>query len=227
VTSRLSRPAHERSSTGASLLLNSMRSGGPRPATVITDAGNPHVVPLLVTRPQATPLALRPLGTLRPLEDVPTLHIYRALPGFLHGHILNPGNSPATPARPAPCPASACTGCRPARSPCCAASPASSPPAAGCHGQDGDPAGRFPHAPQLLQQAESGQHPGNVRGLNVRIGSAAPIRAGNLGLGSPAIGPRHDRTGSYPLLPAPMIHRRDKQRIGDIASFGRPPPAGA
>jgi AcrR family transcriptional regulator len=62
---------------------------------------HPHVVPLLVTRPVATPLALRPQGTLRPLEDVLTLltragfsgpdalHIYRALFGFLHGHVLN------------------------------------------------------------------------------------------------------------------------------------------
>jgi hypothetical protein len=33
---------------------------------------HPHGVPLLVTRPLATPLALRPLGTLRPLDDVPT-----------------------------------------------------------------------------------------------------------------------------------------------------------
>jgi AcrR family transcriptional regulator len=62
---------------------------------------HPHVVPLLVTRPLATPLALRPRGTLRPLEDVlalltragfsgpDALHIYRALFGFLHGHVLN------------------------------------------------------------------------------------------------------------------------------------------
>jgi AcrR family transcriptional regulator len=62
---------------------------------------HPHVVPLLVTRPLATPLGLRPQGTLRPLEDVLTLltragfsgpdalHIYRALFGFLHGHVLN------------------------------------------------------------------------------------------------------------------------------------------
>ena len=62
---------------------------------------HPHVVPSLVTRPLATPLALRPLGTLRPLEDIlalltragftgpDALHIYRALFGFLHGHILN------------------------------------------------------------------------------------------------------------------------------------------
>ena len=62
---------------------------------------HPHVVPLLVTRPLATPLGLRPLGTLRPLEDILTLltragftatdalHVYRALFGFLHGHVLS------------------------------------------------------------------------------------------------------------------------------------------
>ena len=62
---------------------------------------HPHVVPLLVTRPLATPLGLRPRGTLQPLENILTLltragftgpdalHIYRALFGFLHGHILD------------------------------------------------------------------------------------------------------------------------------------------
>jgi AcrR family transcriptional regulator len=62
---------------------------------------HPRVVPLLVTRPMVTPLALRPPGVLRALEDVLTLltragfsgpdalHIYRALFGFLHGHVLN------------------------------------------------------------------------------------------------------------------------------------------
>jgi AcrR family transcriptional regulator len=62
---------------------------------------HPQVVPLLVTRPLATPLALRPVGTLRPLEDVlqlltragfstvDALHIYRALFGLLQGHILD------------------------------------------------------------------------------------------------------------------------------------------
>ena len=62
---------------------------------------HPHVVPLIVTRPLATPLALRPPGTLRPLEDIlalltragfsgpDALHIYRALFGFLHGHVLD------------------------------------------------------------------------------------------------------------------------------------------
>src|SRR5450755_1526098 len=62
---------------------------------------HPKVVSLLVTHPLATPLALRPQGTLRPLEDILTLltraefsgrdalHIYRALFGFLHGHVLD------------------------------------------------------------------------------------------------------------------------------------------
>jgi len=61
---------------------------------------HPHVVPLLVTRPLATPLGMRPPGMLRPLEDVLTLlvsvgfsgldalHIYRVLFGFLYGHVL-------------------------------------------------------------------------------------------------------------------------------------------
>ncbi|MBU3068039.1 TetR/AcrR family transcriptional regulator C-terminal domain-containing protein [Nocardia sp. NEAU-G5] len=62
---------------------------------------HPRVVPLLVTRPLATPLGLRPLAVLRPLEDVlalltragfsgaDALHVYRALFGFLFGHVLN------------------------------------------------------------------------------------------------------------------------------------------
>jgi AcrR family transcriptional regulator len=62
---------------------------------------HPNVVPLLMTRPLATPLALRPPGTLRPLENVlalltragfrgpDALHIYRALFGFVHGHVLD------------------------------------------------------------------------------------------------------------------------------------------
>jgi AcrR family transcriptional regulator len=62
---------------------------------------HPNVVPLLVTRPLSTPLGLRPLGTLRPLEQIlslligagfaPTdaLHVYRAYSGYLYGHILN------------------------------------------------------------------------------------------------------------------------------------------
>jgi AcrR family transcriptional regulator len=62
---------------------------------------HPKVVPLLVTRPLSTPLALRPAGTLRPLEGtlqlltragftaVDALHVYRAFFGFLHGHVLN------------------------------------------------------------------------------------------------------------------------------------------
>ena len=62
---------------------------------------HPNVVPLLVTRPLSTPLGLRPLGTLRPLEKIlsllidagfapeDALHVYRAYYGFLYGHILN------------------------------------------------------------------------------------------------------------------------------------------
>jgi AcrR family transcriptional regulator len=62
---------------------------------------HPHVVPLLVTRPLATPLAMSPLGTLRPLEALldllieagfdgrGALHGYRLYIGFLHGHVLN------------------------------------------------------------------------------------------------------------------------------------------
>lgn len=62
---------------------------------------HPNVVPLLVTRPLSTPLGLRPLGTVRPLEQIlallidagfapaDALHMYRAYYGFLYGHILN------------------------------------------------------------------------------------------------------------------------------------------
>ena len=62
---------------------------------------HPNVVPLLVTRPLATPLALRPPGTLRPLEALlelltgagftpgAALHAYRFYMGFLQGHVLN------------------------------------------------------------------------------------------------------------------------------------------
>ena len=61
---------------------------------------HPNVVPLLVTRPLATPLGQRPPGMLRPLEDIlalltsvgfsalDALHIYRMLFGYLYGHIL-------------------------------------------------------------------------------------------------------------------------------------------
>ena len=41
---------------------------------------HPRVVPLLVTRPLATPLALRPPGTLRPLEDILALLTRAAFP---------------------------------------------------------------------------------------------------------------------------------------------------
>ena len=62
---------------------------------------HPHVVPLLVTRPLATPLAMRPLGALRLLESLlelfveagfdhrGALHACRLYIGFLYGHVLN------------------------------------------------------------------------------------------------------------------------------------------
>jgi AcrR family transcriptional regulator len=62
---------------------------------------HPNAVPLLVTRPLATPLGQRPAGMLRPIESVLTLltsagftgvdalHIYRVIFGYLHGHILD------------------------------------------------------------------------------------------------------------------------------------------
>lgn len=62
---------------------------------------HPNVVPLLVTRPLSTPLGLRPPGTLRYLEAIldlliragfsaeDALHTFRAIFGFLNGHILN------------------------------------------------------------------------------------------------------------------------------------------
>lgn len=61
---------------------------------------HPHVVPLLVIRPLRPPPGLRPLGTVRPLEQMLTLltgagfrpdqalRAYRALFGLLHGHVL-------------------------------------------------------------------------------------------------------------------------------------------
>ncbi len=61
---------------------------------------HPNMVPLLVARPLATPLGMRPQGILRHLEDVlalltragftglDALHVYRALFGFLYGHVL-------------------------------------------------------------------------------------------------------------------------------------------
>ncbi len=95
---------------------------------------HPNVVPLLVTRPLATPLGQRPPGTLRPLEDVLTLltsagfsgadalHIYRVLFGYLHGHILDraPGDRSSDPRKPTTYCAWDCTDCRSPNSPGCA-----------------------------------------------------------------------------------------------------------
>jgi AcrR family transcriptional regulator len=60
---------------------------------------HPHVVPLLVLRSASGPLALRPVGMLRPLEELlelfisagfdphGALHATRLFTGFLYGHI--------------------------------------------------------------------------------------------------------------------------------------------
>lgn len=62
---------------------------------------HPNALPLIVTRPLASPLGQRPPGTLRPLEDILTLltaagftgedalHIYRVVFAYLHGHMLD------------------------------------------------------------------------------------------------------------------------------------------
>ena len=62
---------------------------------------HPNAVPLLVTRPLASPFGQRPPATLRPLEDflelliragfspADALHGYRLFFGFLHGHVLD------------------------------------------------------------------------------------------------------------------------------------------
>jgi Tetracyclin repressor-like, C-terminal domain len=62
---------------------------------------HPNVVPLLLTRPLSGPLALRPLGTLRRLEELlelfsaagfdqhGALHAARLFTGFLYGHVLH------------------------------------------------------------------------------------------------------------------------------------------
>jgi AcrR family transcriptional regulator len=67
---------------------------------------HPNAVPLLVTRPLATPLGQRPAGMLRPIESVLTLltsagftgvdalHIYRVIFGYLHGHRAPVGLAP-------------------------------------------------------------------------------------------------------------------------------------
>lgn len=70
---------------------------------------HPNVVPLLATRPEATPLGLRPVGTLQTLEDFlelltragftpsDALHAYRLFFGFLHGHIVSELHETAQP----------------------------------------------------------------------------------------------------------------------------------
>ena len=102
---------------------------------------HPHVVPLIVTRPLATPLGLRPLGTLRPLEDILALLTRAGFSGPDACTSTGPcsasctatswtssRNSPSARRRPTTCSGSACTGSRSATSPCSVAWPRSWPP---------------------------------------------------------------------------------------------------
>ena len=91
---------------------------------------HPNVVPLLVTRPLATPLGQRPPGMLRPLEDVlalltsagftgdDALHIYRMLFGFLTAtSSTSCRRSSSDPRKPTMCCGSVCTAWRSPNSP--------------------------------------------------------------------------------------------------------------
>ncbi len=102
---------------------------------------HPHVVPLLVTRPLATPLGLRPQAPCGhwkpswpcspgPASAVPT-HCTSIGPcsgSCTAMFSTSCRNSSTAPTRPTTCCGSACTGCRSANSPCSAASPPSWPP---------------------------------------------------------------------------------------------------
>ena len=102
---------------------------------------HPHVVPLLVTRPLATPLRLRPPGTLRPLEDVLALLTRAGSAGptpctstvpcsgsWTATSSTSCRNSSRIRTRRTTCCGWACIGCRSANSRYCAASPPSWPP---------------------------------------------------------------------------------------------------
>jgi len=101
---------------------------------------HPHVVPLLVARSVTGPLALRPLGTLRPLEELlevfigagfdprGALHAARLFTGFLYGHIQDElQQRSTTPTKPTTCSASDCTAYPSPSSPGCAPWPPSWP----------------------------------------------------------------------------------------------------
>ena len=93
---------------------------------------HPNVVPLLVTRPLATPLGQRPPGTLRPLEDVlalltsagftgdDALNIYRVLFATCTAtSSTSYRRSSSVPRKPITYSASVCTGSRSPNSPNC------------------------------------------------------------------------------------------------------------
>ena len=102
---------------------------------------HPNLVSLLVTRPLSTPIAMWPLGTLRPLESVlellnragfteaDALRIYRLVYGSMQGHVLNELQTlVATMTRRTPCCGWACTACHCGSSLDFAASPRFWPP---------------------------------------------------------------------------------------------------
>ena len=102
---------------------------------------HPNVVPLLVTRPLATPLGLRPPApcarsrTSWPCspapgsaDPTPCTSTGPCSDSCTATSWTSCRNSSRTPTRPTTCCGWACTGCRSANSPCCAASPPPWPP---------------------------------------------------------------------------------------------------
>ena len=102
---------------------------------------HPHVVPLIVTRPLATPLGLRPPAPCAPwktswpcspgpgsADPTPCTSTGPCSGSCTATSWTSSRNSPSTPTRPTTCSGSACTGCRSATSPCSAAWPPSWPP---------------------------------------------------------------------------------------------------
>ncbi len=86
---------------------------------------HPNVVPLLVTRPLATPLALRSPGTPRPYspELMPSTSTGPSSAFCTATSSTSPRSSSIIRTRPTTCCGLACTGCRSSNSRCSAASP--------------------------------------------------------------------------------------------------------
>jgi hypothetical protein len=121
---------------------------------------HPHVVPLLVTRPLATPLALRPPA---PCARSKTSWPCSPTPGSpgptpctstapcsgscTATSSTNSRNSSTTPTKPTTCYGSACTGCPSPNSPCCAASPPPWPPTTAPPNSNADSTSSSPDSP--------------------------------------------------------------------------------